>query len=286
MSAAVIGVDVGGTTVKAVAVADGRIVAELRRPTPSPDPTGSGVVETVADAVAGLTPSPEAPVGVVVPGIVDEARGVAVHAANLGWRDVPLRRLLGERLGREVAFGHDVRAGALAEARLGAARAAEGVVAFVPIGTGIAAALLVDGRPIASDGWAGEIGQPLIAHGPHAGRRVEEIASAAGTAARAGLPDARAVVERVRAGDPASVAVWRDTVDVLADALTSLVAAVSPRTVVLGGGLALAGDTLLVPLADALRARMGQLRPPRLVTAALGDRAAALGAALLATDGP
>lgn len=278
-----VGVDVGGTTVKAVLVGGtGVVVEEHRVPTPVPDPTGERVVEAVAAAVAALGAGARAPVGVVVPGVVDEGRGVAVLSVNVGWRDVPLRAMLADRLGRPVAFGHDVRAGALAELATGAARGASGVVAFVPVGTGVAAAVLVDGRPVVAGGWAGELGQLVLADGPFAGRRVEEVASAPATARRAGEPDARRVAERVAAGDPAATGVWRETVAVLGEALAGLVVAVAPETVVVGGGLALAGDVLLDPLRDELARRTAGLRQPRLVVAAHGDRAAALGAALLA----
>jgi glucokinase len=282
-SSSAIGVDVGGTSVKGVlAGADGQVTAEVRRPTPSPDPTGALVADAVAEVVDALGGAPDAPVGVVVPGIVDETRGIAVYSANLGWRDIPLARLLSVRLGRDVGFGHDVRAGALAEARWGAASDSSGVVAFVPIGTGIAAAVLVDGRPLVGGGWAGEIGQVLLTAGPDAGARVEDIVSAAGIARRAGLVDARAVVERVTAGDSAMSDVWNRTIDVLADVLAGLTASVAPETIVLGGGVALAGDILMSPLEDALDVRLGPLRRPVLRTATLGDRAAALGAVLIA----
>lgn len=281
----VIGVDVGGTTVKGVVVdGDGRLIRELRRPTPSPDPAGTAVADTVAELVGVLDEGSGCPVGCVVPGIVDETRGVAVLSANIGWSGIAFADLLRARLGGPVAFGHDVRAGALAEARWGAARNASGTVAFVPIGTGIAAALLVDGRPLVSGGWAGEIGQTLIRTGPHTGRRVEEVASAAGTARRADAPDARTVAARVDAGDPQAQQVWQDSVEVLADALAGMTAAVAPETIVLGGGLALAGRTLTDPLERALDARLGLLRRPALRTAELGDRAAALGAAILAME--
>lgn len=280
-----IGVDVGGTTVKGVVVdGDGRVVRELRRPTPAPDPTGAAVADTVAELVGVLDEGAGLPVGCVVPGIVDETRGIAVLSANIGWSDIAVAHMLRDRLGRAVAFGHDVRAGALAEARWGAARGTTGVVAFVPIGTGIAAALLVDGHPLVSGGWAGEIGQTLIRTGAHAGLRVEEVASAAGTARRAGVQDARTVAARVDAGDPEAQRVWRDTVEVLGDALANMTAAVAPETIVLGGGLALAGRTLTAPLESALDARLGLLRRPVLRTAELGDRAAALGAAILAIE--
>ena len=281
----VVGVDVGGTSIKGLLLTGaGRVPSRFRAGTPAPDPTGERVVEVVAEVVAQLDPAGELPVGVVVPGVVDEPAGTAVRSVNIGWTDVPLRAELTRRLGRPVAFGHDVRAGAVAEARTGAARGADGVVAFVPVGTGIAAAVLVEGRPVVAGGWAGEVGQRVLRHGPFAGLRVEQVASASATAARAGEPNARAVATRVAAGDPAALAVWQQTVEVLADVLTDLVVTVAPSTIVVGGGLALADEVLLGPLRTALAERVDGLRPPALVAAAHGDAAAALGAALLAQD--
>ncbi|WP_432564392.1 ROK family protein [Kineococcus sp. SYSU DK003] len=280
-----VGVDVGGTTVKALRLGgDGTVLAERRASTPVPDPTGEGVVATVAALAAGLGHRLGDPVGIALPGVVDETAGTAVHSVNLGWRDLPLARSLADALGDGVVVSHDVRAGAVAEHRTGAAVGAAGVVAFVPVGTGIAAAVLVDGAPLVAGGWAGEIGQLVLADGPFGGRRVEEVASAAATARRAGAAGAREVAAAVRAGDVAAQRVWGETVDVLGQALAGLVATVAPRVLVVGGGLALAGDLLLQPLAQRLQQLLPGLRRPALVAAVHGDTAAARGAAMLAAD--
>jgi glucokinase len=280
-----LGVDVGGTSIKGIRLSDdGRVLAEHRVPTPKPDVTGELVADAVAEVVSALGGHGGAPVGVVVPGIVDETRGVAVASFNVGFRDAPLRRLLEQRLGTPVAFGQDVRAGAVAEHRSGAGLGLAGGVAFVAIGTGVAAAFLIDDRTIVSGGWAGEIGQPFLRSGPFAGRRMEEVASASATAARAGEPDARAVALRVAAGDAEAAAVWADTVTVLGESLAGIVAVLAPTTIILGGGLAQAGDLLLDPLRADLERRLENLRMPLLVPAQHGDIAAALGAAFLAQD--
>lgn len=278
-----IGVDVGGTTVKGLSLAaDGTVLAERRATTPSPDPTGSGVLAAVAAVATSLGHRHGDPLGVALPGVVDEATGTAVQSANLGWRDLPALDLLRARLGDGVVLCHDVRAGAVAEAGSGAAQGIGGVAAFVPVGTGISAAVLVDGVPLVAGGWAGEIGQVVLADGPFAGLRVEEVASATATARRHGTRDARAVALAVAAGDAAAQRVWGETVDVLGQALAFLVAAVAPTTVVVGGGLALAGDLLLTPLRARLHDLVPTLRVPQLVGAVHGDSAAARGAALLA----
>jgi glucokinase len=282
--ATVLGIDVGGTTVKARLVSGGHsVLGEWREPTPTGDATAGDTIALVADLVARASNiAPVDAVGLVVPGIVDELAGIAVHSVNVGWRDVALRSLVEGAIGLPLAFAQDVRAGALAEATSGAAAGVAGPVVFVPVGTGLAAAILIDGAPLVSGGWAGEIGQVVIQHGPHAGARVEEIASAGGIARRLGLPDARAAAVLVRGGDPAASAVWLEAVDVLADSLAWITAVVAPTTIVVGGGLAESGDLLFDPLARALDARLGIVRRPDVVRAVHGEAAAVIGALHLA----
>ncbi|MGW1682428.1 ROK family protein [Saccharopolyspora sp. NPDC002376] len=299
MTAQAIAVDVGGTEMKAALVAVGPDRAEplrwLRRPTPRGEDTAQLVVTAVAELVAELRVDAQVDaVGVVVPGAVDEARGIGVYSANLGWSDAPLRDMLAERIDLPVSLGHDVRAGGLAEARLGAARGMRDV-AVLPIGTGIAAALLFDGQLYAGGGFAGEIGHVDIGHGEPCGCGrtgcVEALASSAAVArrylARTGVERTSAeVASAVRAGDPDAQAVWAEAVDALAKGLLVLVTVAAPECIVLGGGFAQAGDLLTEPLRERLDAMLAAYhRRPHLELAELGDTAGCLGAALLATEG-
>ncbi|PZE69795.1 ROK family protein [Curtobacterium sp. MCBD17_021] len=291
---AVLGVDVGGTGIKARLTADdGRLLDEQRVPTPRDDPAAGALAVVVADlavharSVARQHGAGLDAVGLVVPGVVDEAAGRSVLSVNLGWQDVPVRQRVAATLratGTDVplAFGHDVRAGALAEVRAGGLD--RGTVAFVPVGTGLASALVVDGRVVSGDGWAGEIGQVRIVHGPHAGLRVEEVASAGAVARRSGAPTAHAAMLRVRADDLVARRAWDDCVDVLADVLAWLTAAAGCHTLVIGGGLAQSGPLLLDPLTAALGDRLVGVRVPAVVGARHGDTAGAIGAALLAQE--
>ena len=280
----VLGIDVGGTTVKSRLVSGGHsVLGEWREPTPTGDATAGDTIALVADLVARASNiAPVDAVGLVVPGIVDELAGIAVHSVNVGWRDVALRSLVEGAIGLPLAFAQDVRAGALAEATSGAAAGVAGPVVFVPVGTGLAAAILIDGAPLVSGGWAGEIGQVVIPSGPHAGQRVEQIASAGAIARRLGLENAHSAASLVRAGDAAASAVWQEAVDTLADSLVWIAATVAPAVIVIGGGLAEAGPLFFEPLEAAVDARIGIIRRPRIVPALHGDAAAVIGATLLA----
>lgn len=260
-------------------------------PTPSSRRSSTSPRASPRPRAKGLDPRAA---GVAVPGVIDERNGVAVWAANVGFRDVPLKALLEERLGLPAALGHDVRAGGLAEARLGAGRD-HSYVLVIPIGTGIAAANVVNGQVYTgAHGAAGEIGHIVVRpDGPMCGcgQRgcLEAIASASAVGRRygeqAGRPATAEEVARLAAeGEPVAVAVWQETVDALADGLMTGIALFDPAVIVLGGGLAEAGEALLAPLRAGVHARVTFHREPTITRAALGDEAGCLGAALLALD--
>ncbi|MCX5110368.1 ROK family protein [Streptomyces sp. NBC_00378] len=299
----VIALDVGGTGMKAALVgADGTLLYEARRAT-GRERGAEAVVESILAFASDLRAYGEehlgesaVAAGVVVPGIVDAENGVAVYAANLGWRDVPMRQLLGERLGGvPVALGHDVRTGGLAEGRIGAGKGADRFL-FVPLGTGIAGAIGIAGRIEAgAHGYAGEIGHIVVRpDGPDCscGQRgcLETLASASAVsrawAAASGDPEADAAdcAKAVESGDPAALEVWRNAVDALAAGLVTALTLLDPSTLVIGGGLAEAGETLFTPLRAAVEERVTFQKLPHIVPAALGDTAGCLGAGLLAWD--
>ncbi|WSP43633.1 ROK family protein [Streptomyces sp. NBC_01244] len=299
----VIALDVGGTGMKAALVAaDGTLLHEARRAT-GRERGAEAVVETIQDFAAELLDlgrerfaTTASAAGVAVPGIVDAENGIAVYAANLGWRDVPMRELLGRRLGGiPVALGHDVRTGGLAEGRIGAGRGADRFL-FVPLGTGIAGAIGIAGRIEAgAHGYAGEIGHIVVRPGGPAcgcGQRgcLETLASASAVsrawAAASGDPDADAAdcAKAVESGDERALEVWLAAIGALADGLVTAITLLDPRTLIIGGGLAEAGETLFTPLRTAVEERVTFQRLPHIVPAALGDTAGCLGAGLLAWD--
>ena len=298
MTGCVVALDVGGTTIKgAVVDNDAAVLSRLRRPTPArdtaPDEVLAAILAAVEELAAAVPGAGVRGVGLAVTGIVDERRGIAVHSENVGWRDVPVRSLVERATGLPVGFGHDVRAGALAEWRLGAGRGLDDLV-FVPIGAGVSAGVIVNGSLVTGGGNAGEIGHVDVGHGERCacgGRGcVEAVASAAAVARRyagiSGQPvaGAREVAERMVAGDPAARQVWSDATEALALALAWTTAVLAPQAILLGGGLARSGSLLFEPVRQALAGHLGMVPPPRLVPAGLGDEAGCLGAALLAWE--
>jgi glucokinase len=293
----VIAIDVGGSAMKCGLVdAAGTIRHTERHPTGAqrgPD----AVVDTILTVAAGLAETAVVQglqaraVGIVVPGVVDERNGIAVWSTNVGFRDVPLRDLLTKNLGLPAALGHDVRAGGAAECRWGAGQGYDHVL-FMAIGTGIAGAHVVQGKAYAgAHGAAGEIGHMIVRPGGtpcDCGARgcLEAVASAAAIgrtySERTGVDATAAdVATRAAAGEPAAVEVWAEAVDALADGLHTAVTLNDPELIVIGGGLAEAGDTLLEPLYTALDTKLTFQRRPSLIRAALGYEAGFLGAGLL-----
>lgn len=297
--AAVLAFDVGGTDMKAALLDEhGRMLESTRVPTPlAGERTGDRVVEEVSRIAEELIARhPEAhprAAGLLVPGHVDDARGVGVFAENLGWREFPFRDRAQAALDLPVGFGHDVRGAGEAEHRMGAARGFDDVV-VVTIGTGIAAAVFIDGRLHTGGGLAGEIGHDRVAEGPVCACGghgcLEAVASAAAIARRYTLrtgrrvAGAKDVLDLKRAGDPNAATDWSIALDALALGLSHVVALLAPQAIVVGGGLSEAGEELLQPLRERLDGILTFHRRPQLIKASIGADAGLFGSALVARD--
>ena len=288
-------IDVGGTTIKAELVdRAGAAVAAEQRPTPR----GHQALEVIAAAGrALLAQRPDVPVvgaGVVVPGLVDREAGVATYSANIGWRDLELVRSLGAEWRLPVRIANDVAAGGVAEHRLGAGVGTQDL-AFVPIGTGIAASIVSGGHLVTGHrGETAEIGHLAVRPGVRctcgSDGCLEAVASAAAIARRYtalsgnDVTGAQDVAERLST-DADARQVWQDAVEALADALGILSLVINPARVVIGGGLSRAGERLLAPLRVALGQRVTLVHPADVTSSVHGDRGGVIGAALLARDG-
>jgi glucokinase len=297
-SECVLAVDVGGTSIKAE-ILDPSLRRCAAASTATPRMDGDATLSAVIDLARRLLsdlPSPAGVtrVGLAVPGVVDVDRGVGVLAANLAWRDMPVTAPVSAALGLPVTMVHDVTAAGVAEWRCGAGRGVDDL-AVVVIGTGIAATLVTGGVLVrGGSGQAGELGHVVVrSDGPPCacGQRgcLETISSARAIAdayaARSGRTVDGAIEVSTRLGfDSVAEEVWQDAVDALADGLLIVRALLAPSRIVLGGGLADAGEALLGPLRSRLERAEGLEAAPPVVAAQLGSRAGVIGAALAALD--
>ena len=285
-------IDVGGTTVKGALVgADGSFSGEVVVPTDverGPD----AVVASVREIARALSAASSVrAIGVVVPGSVDPAAGIARFSANLGWRDVPLRALLEQDARLPVALGHDVAAAGLADAACGATVGTQHSL-LVVIGTGIAAVVRSAGQVVVGgSGTAGELGHvPVYPDGEPCpcGQRgcLERYASAAAISRAYASLGGRSIsadqVAVLRTSDAAAARAWDRAIDALALALASATMVLDPEVIALAGGLSAAGDALVEPLRASLAVRVTWRPPPRVVVSPLGARAGLIGASLLA----
>jgi glucokinase len=308
---AAIGVDVGGTKCLAVAVEpSGTVIAEHRVGTPG---TGEELIEVVSGAVDAVTAQagPPAAVGIGVPGLVglDGVLHFVPHRPYI--TELDLGRRLGERFGDvPLRIDNDATCAAWAEATIGAAAGCRNVL-LATLGTGIGGGLVIDGvLARGANGFAGEIGHVIVdPSGPPcpcgqrgcweryaSGSGLGWLAREAAVAGRAsalvelagGDPEAvrgEHVTGAARQGDPGALAVMAGFAWWLALGLANLANIVDPERIVLGGGMAEAGEILLAPTRQAFeRLVEGVRHRPQIpiVTARLGGRAGAVGAALLA----
>ncbi|AZC13389.1 ROK family protein [Microbacterium sp. ABRD28] len=308
-----VGLDVGGTKTEAVALDDeGSVVARVRRPTAfGPDGVIASIlaaVEEVGTHAGGLATS----VGIGMPGQIVPGSGVISHAVNLGVRSLDVAAVVGAALAVPVDVENDVKAAALGAAVLrrsaspGASGTAESGLAYLNLGTGVAAGLVIGGDLWrGSRGAAGEIGHLSVdPAGPRCGcgQRgcIEALAGGRAIAARWERPAALPVADVFDCVDeerPDSAVRERarelrdDLVRGVAAAVRVLVLTADVDVVMLGGGLTALGDRLVAPVRAALR-RSGETSPflrslhldERIELLPTGSPAAALGAALLGAE--
>lgn len=299
MTARWLGLDLGGTNIKVAVVESGEngavdVVGNDQLPAGA-DQGPPAVIGNLADAGSEAIGrwGPVAGAAVAVPGLFDDRTGAIEFLTNLpgAWKGVPMTEPLADAFGVSVSIINDARAFTLAEYRLGAAAGCSTVGALV-LGTGIGGGVVVDGRlHFGRMGRAGELAhQVIVPDGPPCGCGnsgcLEALASAGAIARRAGTATARDAFAAAERGDVRAQAVVADVADYLGIAIANLVTVFVPERVVIGGGVAEAGELLLAPVRQAT-ARHCFLVPPdwyEIVAAELGPTAGAIGAALWAID--
>lgn len=296
----VLGIDVGGTTTVAVVLERGHVVGSHQLPTQR----GDGVVESAVTAasevlaVTGTAVDALEGVGLGVPGIVDDDRTRVRSAVNLGIDALDIGAAVGGRLGVPVTVDNDVRVAVLGARHLMAEPT--GALAFVGLGTGIAAGIAYDAHALRGEsGIAGEIGHIPV---PGASARcrcgqhgcLETVAAGWALAQRWDGPiPAAAMLAAAERGDARGVRDWQAFVGALAHAIRSLVLTTGVDSVLIGGGVSGLGQ----PLADGIGAQLREWAaaspllaaldvPARIRLLPVGAQPGAVGAALMgAADG-
>lgn len=284
-----IGIDLGGTRIKAAAVtSDGRIIEKIMRRTDEQAPDWAAQVRDYVLELQLQCGGEARWMGVGAPGIA------APDGRCIAWMQGRLEVLQGldwgELFGRpgRVPVINDAQAAMMGEVWQGAAKGCDNVV-MLTLGTGVGGAILCDGRLLrGAYGRAGHLGHisldpdgPLdIVNTPGA---LEYHIGNYSIAERSGgkFASTYELIEAYKAGDREAERIWLSSVKALAAALASIINAVDPRIIVLGGGIAQAGDALFTPLREHLD--QFEWRPHghsvQLVTAVGGEFTGALGAA-------
>lgn len=310
---ATIGVDVGGTSIRAAVVdAAGDVLDTAQSPTPRSAPA----LEDALDRTLGelISRNTIGAVGLAVAGFVSEDRTVVRFAPHLPWVNVPVARDLGRRLGVPVVLEHDANAAAWAEYRFGAATGGGNVVT-IAIGTGIGAALLLDGRLYrGSHGVAPELGHLQVVPDGRAcacGKRgcwerycsgtalvetaIELLAAdpsgstVLGTAVARdpGSLTGRRIAGAARDGDRVAVAAMSEFARWLGVGLATVADVFDPELIVIAGGVATSAGLFLDEAREhytRVLTGAGHRPPARIRTTQLGEAAAMIGAADLARD--
>lgn len=294
---AVFAFDVGGTTIKCGYV-DGfgnlRGITRVASPKRGPQAPNE-ILDTVAEQIArfrqeGIVTDEPRAIGIGLPGILDDERGIGIFSENLGWRDFDFAAAAKDRFELPVGFIHDVRSAGLAEMKLGVGQGVDNAV-VVALGTGIAAAIFIDGKPHVARGLAGEIGHAAVVPQGETcicGNQgcLEAIASAGAIARRYAratgkeVSGAHQVLEAAKVGDPVAEMIWESAIDALALSITQTFAALAPERIIIGGGLSEAGAALITPLQKRVAQLLRYTDPPEIMRANAGENAGLIGAAL------
>ncbi len=302
-----IGVDMGGTTIKAAVVQGTRILCKIEPMVTLEYPSPEAIIQELSCRVAKLREQyPNVvSIGMGLPGFADHEAGTIDSLTNVpGWYDIPIRRLLEEKTGLPAAIDNDANCMAYAEWKLGAGRGMKHLVCLT-LGTGVGSGVVANDQLLRGHlGAAGEMGQTSIDYKGRVGHygnmgAIEdyignrELASDAQAAyAAAGI--ARTLEEcnpiglenDARAGNPIALRIWDEMARKLATTLMNCCYILNPEAFIIGGGISKAGDLLFTPLRHYLRNQIYARHYERLkiLPAQFGSEAGLIGAARMGLD--
>lgn len=305
MSNKAIGIDFGGTSIKSAIVDDGKIT-HRGTPVDTRKHLAAGTLfDAIFEAIAALRVGhPDVSgVGMGLPGFVDTEEGIVHGLSNVpGWDNVPMLQMLRERTGLACAIENDANAMAYAEFAHGAARGARNAIC-ITLGTGVGGGLILDGKLYRGSRFAaGEMGHSSIdLHGPRGvygtpgdlevyvgnrqiGERAARLYAASGAPRTPEQCTPLDLDKLARAGDRIAISLWEMLGSEIGAALSNAIWLLNPDTVVIGGGVAAAGDMVFEPIRRSVCDRTSTLfhEKLRIVPAQLGNDAGIIGCAALA----
>ena len=302
-----IGIDFGGTSIKLGLVAAGGLTQRAESLSTVAYHRADELLAAMLGAVdhlRALNPDVVA-VGAGLPGIVDSRSGIVHHLTNVpGWVNIPLRDLLAMHTGLPAVIENDANAMAYAEWKFGAGRRHANVICLT-LGTGVGAGLILNGQLFrGSHMGAGEVGnlsidfrgvpgpygnfgalERYIGNGPIAARALARY-EAAGESRSLVACTPHLLAEAALRGDPVAREIWEETGVMLGAALADVVWLLNPDAIVLGGGVAQAGELLFDPVRRTIRERTSPIFHEQLeiLPAELGSDAGLIGCGALAVD--
>ena len=307
-----IGIDVGGTNVKIALVDDGKIIYSNSVPTYAQmgyEYTVNNIKQAIKDLMkeTETTAADIKGIGFDFPGQVDYKTGVVKLAPNIpGWVNVPIAQMIEEAFHIPTRIDNDVRCAALGEMNFGAGKGCQNFVC-ITVGTGIGSGLVVNGQLVrGAANAAGEIGHiklqmkdgPIcgcgdtgcleaFASGPSIVAMAQDyLKSGKSTKFREMAGDGEItpyiVAKAAEAGDPVAKRIFTIIGEYVGMGLVSVINLLNPEKVIIGGGVAEAGDLLLEPIRKTIneRAMVVARESVEIVPAELGNSAGVIGASM------
>jgi len=302
----VIGIDFGGTSVKVAVVEEEKLVTEIFRIETQQHTGPDSLIEVIANKVEALRKEfpAVAAVGIGVPGAIDFARGITYNLTNVkGWSNVPLRDIMAEKTGLPTLMENDANCMAYAEFKYGAGQGFENVVC-VTLGTGVGGGLILNGQLYRGAQYAaGEIGQMSIDYdgvdGPYGNngaleryignRQISQLALRYYHEAGAEAPEDPSpenLAQLASQGDPVAINLRQSVAKYLGSCLMSTIYLLNPHAIVIGGGVAHAGNVLFTPLEAYLKRTLTSecFDELEILHAKFGNTAGILGSSALAAE--
>lgn len=305
-----LGIDIGGTTIKLGLVQNGAVIKTLPSLETQEFRHADLLIGALLQSIVQIRRDHPtlAAIGIGVPGFVDVEQGVVHQLTNVpGWSDVPLRSLITKEIGLPSFVDNDANAMAYGEWKFGASADFKNIL-FVTLGTGVGGGLILDGRMYrGARSGAGEVGQMSIdprdpdsvGHYGNFGALEKSVGNlqiamrATALYTKAGHPHRSledctpaALHQAACDGDVIATEIWRETGEMIGFVLTDIVWLLNLDAIIIGGGIAAAGEFLFEPIRKTIRARTNVVFSERLsiFPATLGNDAGMIGSAQLALD--